>query len=48
MKHGVRNIPSVYFDLVLEPFDLTVRDVLDIYDLGYDYAGIENSVGGTV
>jgi len=47
MKHGTRNIPSVYLDLVLEPFDLTVRDVLDIYDLGYDYAGIEKSVGGT-
>ena len=47
MEHGTRNIPSVYLDLVLEPFDLTVRDVLDIYDLGYDYAGIEKSVGGT-
>jgi tyrosinase len=38
LQNGVTNIPPWYKDLVLRPFTLTVRDVLDIRMLGYEYA----------
>jgi tyrosinase len=37
LRHGVNNIPPEYLDLALFP-GLTVRQVLDVRTLGYDYA----------
>lgn len=39
VRHGISNIPEELLDLVLAPFPFTVRMVLDINDLGYEYAG---------
>ena len=36
--HGVDSIPSHMLDVVLQPFKMTVKDVLDINSLNYDYA----------
>lgn len=47
LKHGINNIPSQLLDMALPPFELTVKDVLNVHDLGYDYAGTSISVGGT-
>ena len=33
-----RSLPLCLYDQVLDPFNLTVRDVLDVYQLDYDYA----------
>ena len=41
--HGVENIPSYMKDVVLRPFAMTVRQVLDINGLQYQYA---SGVGG--
>ena len=41
--HGVENIPSYMKDVVLRPFAMTVRQVLDINGLEYQYA---SGVGG--
>jgi tyrosinase len=38
IKHGVNNIPPNLLPMVLQPFTLTVRDVLSINALGYEYA----------
>jgi tyrosinase len=38
VRHGVNNIPSTLLDFVLDPFSVTVRDVLDTRALGYEYA----------
>ena len=38
LKWGVNNVPADYLDKVLAPFPFTVRDVLDVRELGYDYA----------
>jgi tyrosinase len=38
LKNGVNNIPADYMDRILAPFRYTVRDVLDINALGYEYA----------
>ena len=38
LQNGVNNIPADYLDKPLAPFALTVRDVLDISSLGYEYA----------
>jgi tyrosinase len=38
LRQGVSNIPPIYLDKTLEPFRFTVRQVLDIHALGYDYA----------
>jgi tyrosinase len=38
LQNGVNNIPADYLDKALAPFALTVRDVLDINRLGYEYA----------
>jgi tyrosinase len=39
LQHGNSGMPANMYDMVLEPFDLKVRDVLNINDLGYEYAG---------
>jgi tyrosinase len=38
LKWGTISVPPDYLDKVLAPFSYTVRDVLDITSLGYDYA----------
>jgi tyrosinase len=38
LDHGVNNIPADYLGRVLAPFPFTVREVLDVRTLGYDYA----------
>jgi tyrosinase len=44
LQNGVNNIPSSYLDLPLAPFSLTVKDVLNVQSLGYDYAAAAVSV----
>lgn len=36
-NRGVKNIPDEWKSMVLKPFEMKVSDVLDIYQLGYDY-----------
>ena len=38
LRHGIGNIPPDYLDLPLAPFAFTVRQVLDVRALGYEYA----------
>jgi tyrosinase len=38
LRWGTNNIPTDYMTKVLAPFPFTVRDVLDINELGYEYA----------
>jgi tyrosinase len=38
LRHGESNIPPNLLPMVLQPFGLTVRDVLSINALGYEYA----------
>ncbi len=38
LKWGLNNVPQEYLGKVLAPFAYTVRDVLDIHALGYEYA----------
>lgn len=44
LKHGDLNIPQELLDVPLEPFPYTVKDVLDVFDLGYDYADSSSEV----
>ena len=44
IQHGNSGMPANMYDMILEPFDLSVRDVLNINDLGYEYAGSGASV----
>jgi tyrosinase len=37
LKNGINNIPAEYLSAILAPFRLTVRDVLNIGKLGYEY-----------
>jgi hypothetical protein len=48
-RHGNANISTDLLDVVLQPFNLRVRDVLNANDLGYDYAAAQGVVpiGGT-
>ena len=48
-KNGNANISTNLLDVVLAPFNFKVRDVLNVNDLGYDYAAgqVSVSVGGT-
>lgn len=48
LQHGINNIPNELLDEELAPFPFTVRRVLNIHELGYDYAGTVSSVGGNV
>jgi tyrosinase len=41
LRHGNSGIPQDMLDMVLQPFNLTVRSVLNIYKLGYDYASTQ-------
>lgn len=47
LQHGINNIPNELLDEELPPFPFTVRRVLSIHDLGYDYAGTVSTVEGT-
>ena len=38
LRHGISNIPPSLLPMVLQPFSLTVKDVLSINALGYEYA----------
>jgi len=38
LKNGINNIPAEYMSQILTPFRFTVRDVLNIGELGYEYA----------
>lgn len=38
IRHGVNNIPPGLLPMVLQPFALTVQDVLSVNALGYEYA----------
>jgi tyrosinase len=44
IKNGVDNIPDDYKDKTLAPFDMRVRDVLDIGRLGYEYGHASSTV----
>jgi tyrosinase len=46
LRHGINNIPSELLDQELAPFPFTVRRVLNVHELGYDYAGSMATVGG--
>jgi tyrosinase len=41
VRNGNGNIPDNLLDVVLSPFNFTVRDVLNVNDLGYDYAAAQ-------
>ncbi|QLH11891.1 hypothetical protein DSQ20_07055 [Nitrosarchaeum sp. AC2] len=45
-KNGIDEIPDHYREMSLEPFGMTVDETLDIFNLGYDYAGTETTVNG--
>lgn len=38
LRNGVNNIPADYLSVILTPFRFTVKDVLNIGALGYEYA----------
>ena len=38
LKWGINNIPADYLEQVLTPFQFTVKEVLDVHELGYEYA----------
>lgn len=44
LKNGIDNIPDDYKDKPLAPFDMRVRDVLDINRLGYEYGHASSTV----
>jgi tyrosinase len=46
IENGVNNIPVDHLPVVLQPFGLTVSAVLDIAELGYEYAVSDVVVGG--
>ena len=48
LRNGDSTIPEKILDQPLEPFPFTVRQVLNVHNLGYDYAGIEISLGGNI
>jgi len=48
LRHGINNIPSELLDLELAPFPFTIRRVLSIHKLGYDYAGAVSTVRGNL
>lgn len=46
IQHGVNNVPASILNLVLVPFSMTVRDVLSVNALGYEYASTLITIGG--
>lgn len=47
LRHGANNVPASYLDKALFP-GLTVRQVLDVGALGYDYGGASVAAGAGV
>lgn len=47
LDHPGARLPARYLDLALPPFEMTVRDTLDVTALGYDYAAGSAAVPGT-
>jgi tyrosinase len=47
VQNGVTNIPPDYLDQTLAPFGYTVRQVLDIHQLGYEYGTSTATDAGT-
>ncbi len=47
LDHPGAKLPRSYLDLALPPFEMTVRQTLDITGLGYDYAAGTAAVPGT-
>jgi tyrosinase len=47
LRHGQPGPPASAMNAVLEPFPMTVGDVLDITNLGYEYAGSTAHAPGT-
>lgn len=47
LDHPGARLPAAYLDLPLPPFEMTVRDTLDVTALGYDYAAATAAVPGT-
>lgn len=45
-KNGIDEIPDHYRQMSLEPFGMIVDEVLDIFNLGYDYAITETTING--
>ena len=46
LRHGDSGVPRRILDIVLSPFHETVADVLNIKNLGYEYAAAQASVPG--
>lgn len=46
LDHPGAALPAVYLDQALPPFAMTVRQTLEITDLGYDYAAATAAVDG--
>jgi tyrosinase len=44
IRHGNGDIPPDLLDVVLAPFNLRVRDVLNVQNLGYDYAAARRRI----
>jgi tyrosinase len=47
LKHPGVSLPAAFLDTALPPFPMTVRQTLDITQLGYDYAAATAAVPGT-
>lgn len=47
LRHPGATLPSSYLGLALPPFAMTVRQTLDMTQLGYDYAATTAAVPGT-
>src|SRR5204862_4282226 len=45
LRHPEATIPDNVLSTVLEPLDMSVADVLDCTDLGYDYDGVADLEG---
>lgn len=43
VRHGEAGPPRTIWDRALEPFGMTVRETLDVTELGYDYASATDS-----
>ena len=48
LRHGPCHMPEEYLDVTLAPFNQTVRQVLNIYNMGYDYASSVVTEGGNI
>jgi len=44
LRHGNSTMPLELLDVALPPFPYTVREVLNIYNLGYDYASLSSEI----